>query len=164
MRRTLSSGLPFSGSDVYVTWIFITLNPPNVLRSKVDRLWVHFAANLELGLELAKSIFSCFSLRHDEARKILLDQVMDCFIHSGLSRANGMPGNLKEVTYCCLGKCRKDGSIVKYCNYLFFLVRTGVEFQMIRVMMKNAKPTLQVYCFVPHQELDTNESLLKWPI
>ena len=125
MRRTLSSGLPFSGSDVYVTWIFLTLNPPNALRSKVDRLWVQFAANLELGLELAKSIFSCFSLRHDEARKILLDQVMDCFIRSGLSRANGMPGSLKEETYCCLGKCRKDSLVLTCCNHLFFIAKRG---------------------------------------
>ena len=125
MRRTLSSGLPISGSDVYVTWIFFTLNPPNVLRSKVHRLWIHFAANLELGLELAKSIFSCFSLRHDEARKILLDQVMDCFIHSGLSRANGMPGNLKEETYCCLRKCRQDDLVVRLCNHYFFTARRG---------------------------------------
>jgi hypothetical protein len=129
LRRTLSSGLPFSGSDVYVTWIFLTLNPPNVLRSKVHRLWVHFAANLELSLELAKSIFSCFSLRHDEAREILLDQVMDCFIHSGLSRANGMPGNLREETYCCLGKCWQDGLVLTFCNHLFFLARTGMSFK-----------------------------------
>ena len=100
--------------------------------------------------ELPRYFFSCFSLRHDEAREILLDQVMDCFIYSGLSRANGMPGSLKEETYCCLCKYRKDSLVLKYCNHLFFIAKRGGASQMIRVMMKNAKPTLQVYSFIPH--------------
>jgi hypothetical protein len=74
-----------------------------------------------------KTFFSCFSLCHDEAREILLDQVMDCFIHSGLSRANGMPGSLKEETYCCLRKCWQDALVVKFCNHLFFLARKGAR-------------------------------------
>ena len=100
--------------------------------------------------ELPRYFFSCFSLRHDEAREILLDQVMDCFIYSGLSRANGMPGSLKEETHCCFRKCRQDGLVVRSCNHLFFLVKRGGEFQVIRVMMKIAKNTVQVYCFIPH--------------
>ena len=31
MRRTLSSGLPFSGSDVYVTWILSAISAPDAL-------------------------------------------------------------------------------------------------------------------------------------
>ena len=71
LRRTLSSGLPFSGSDVYVTWIFLTLNPPNVLRSRVDRFWVHFAANLERGIGAAKIyfflVFHCAMMRQERS-------------------------------------------------------------------------------------------------
>ncbi len=61
-----------------------------------------------------------------------------------------MPRSLKEETYCCLRKCWQDALVVKYCNHLFFLARRGVEFQVIRVMMKIAKNIMQVYCFVPH--------------
>jgi hypothetical protein len=75
---------------------------------------------------------------------------MKCFIDPGLSRAKGMPRNLKEETYCCLCKCRKDGLVLTYCNYLFFIAKRGGESQRIRVVMKNAKATLQVYSFIPH--------------
>jgi hypothetical protein len=66
-----------------------------------------------------------FLLRHAEAREILLDQVMNCFIHSGLSRANEVPRSLKEETYCCLRQCWQDALVVRSCNHLFFLAMRG---------------------------------------
>ena len=60
---------------------------------------------------------------------MLPDQVRIRFIHSGLSRANGMPRNLKEETYCCLKKCRQKDIVVELCNYLFFQIRGDVSLE-----------------------------------